>query len=69
VINPEIQENEEFMGNPRAKRPRHEDLGNWQWKKVEDSYCPSKIQFSEISSPIHSVKCALEALKLYFKVP
>jgi hypothetical protein len=34
---PDIQETEEFMGNARAKSPREEDLGNWQWKKLRCS--------------------------------
>jgi hypothetical protein len=56
VINPDIQETEEFIGNARAKRPREEALGNLQWKRVEDSQCPSKIHFSDISSPIKASK-------------
>jgi hypothetical protein len=66
VINSENYETEEFVGDARVKRPRQEDQGDWQWKKVDDSYSPSKIQFSEISGPIQSIKCALEAFKLYF---
>jgi hypothetical protein len=38
----------------------------WQWEKVDGSYHPSKIQFSENSGPAKSVSSAEGAVKLYF---
>jgi hypothetical protein len=65
VINSEYKQIEEALGDTREKRPRLEQV-YWQWEKVYDSYCPRRIQFSENSSPVKSVRSASEAFKLYF---
>lgn len=33
---------------------------------VDGCYCPNKMQFSRNSGPLKSVRCVLEAFKLYF---
>jgi hypothetical protein len=33
-----------------------ENLGDWQWEKVDQSYFPSKIPLFEISCPVQSVR-------------
>jgi hypothetical protein len=66
VMNSKIKETEEALGDARAKRPRLEKQSDWQWEKVDDSKCSSKIQFSENSGPIKSVRSESEAFKLYF---
>jgi hypothetical protein len=46
----------ELVSDARVKRPRLEYQGDWQWDK-DDSYYRSKIQFSDIISPIVCQKC------------
>jgi hypothetical protein len=66
-INLENEESEEeLMCAARVQRPTLEYQGDWQWGKVDSSYRPSKIRFSEISSPIQPVRSASKAFKLYF---
>jgi hypothetical protein len=59
-------EEESVCETARVKRPRLEGQGDWQWEKVDQSYFPSKIPFSEISGRVHFVRSASEAFKLYF---
>jgi hypothetical protein len=59
-------EEESASASVGVKRSRLENQCDWQWEKVDESYFPSKIQFSEISGPVQSVRSASEAFKLYF---
>jgi hypothetical protein len=60
---------EELVRDARTKRPRLQQQSNMQWENVDDSYCPSKIQFSKNSGPIKSVRSASEAFNLYSDDP
>jgi hypothetical protein len=42
-----------------------EFYSDWQWEVFHESYCHSKIIFSEISGLVHSVRSALKAFELY----
>jgi hypothetical protein len=67
AINSENEESEEELRcAARVKRPTLEYQGDWQWGKVDNSYCPSKIQFSEISGPTQSVRSALKGFQIIF---
>jgi hypothetical protein len=53
AVNSEEEGTEEdvMSESARVKWPRLDDQGDWQWKKVDQSYFPRKIPFSEINDP------------------
>jgi hypothetical protein len=67
ALNSEIKKiEEETVGDAKIKSLRLGQYGDCQWKNHYDSYCFHKIQLSENSGLVTSVRSASYAFQLYF---
>jgi hypothetical protein len=66
VINSKNEETEALVSDARAKRPRLEDLGDWQLENFYNFCCHNNNQLSEIGVSVQSARSASEAFNMYF---